>query len=46
MPPTEDDTLLPLMRMRRVLEILRAPYDRTVDWNYQLCNLEAFHGLV
>lgn len=44
-PSAEDDTLIPLVRVRRVLELLRAPYDRTVDWNYQLCNLEAFHGL-
>ena len=44
-PPEEDEALIPLVRVRRVLELLRAPYDRTVDWNYQLCNLEAFHGL-
>ena len=44
-PADEDDTLIPLVRVRRVLELLRGPYDRTVDWNYQLCNLEAFYGL-
>ena len=44
-PPAEDDTLIPLIRVRRVLEILRAPYDRHVDWDYQLRNLEAFHAL-
>jgi Ser/Thr protein kinase RdoA (MazF antagonist) len=45
LPPDEDDALLPLVRIRRVLEILRAPYDRSVDWNYQLRNLRAYRGL-
>jgi hypothetical protein len=25
--------------------LVRSPYDRMIDWNYQLCNLETFHGL-
>jgi Ser/Thr protein kinase RdoA (MazF antagonist) len=44
-PADEDQTLIPLVRVRRVLELLRAPYDTLVDWNYQLCNLEAFQSL-
>jgi uncharacterized protein YecE (DUF72 family) len=40
-PPTEDDLLVPLIRVRRMLEVLRAPYDRYVDWDYQLRKLDA-----
>jgi Ser/Thr protein kinase RdoA (MazF antagonist) len=41
-----DDTLLPpLIRVKRVLEVLRAPTDRHVDWEYQLENLRAIERL-
>ena len=44
-PAGEDDLLVPLMRVRRILEVLRAPHDRYVDWDYQLRNLDAFRNL-
>lgn len=40
-----DRLLVPLIRVRRVLEVLRAPTDRHVDWEYQRRNLEAFDRL-
>lgn len=45
LPASEEDLLLPFIRVRRILEVLRAPYDRHVDWAYQLANLEAFANL-
>jgi Ser/Thr protein kinase RdoA (MazF antagonist) len=44
-PPDEDDLLLPLVRVRRILELVRAPYDYYVDWEYQAANLEEFDRL-
>lgn len=44
-PPDEDDLLIPLIRVKRVLEVLRAPTDRHVDWKYQLDNLRSFESL-
>jgi hypothetical protein len=44
-PVVEDDLLVPLIRVRRILEVLRAPYDRHVDSHYQRQNLDAFKRL-
>jgi Ser/Thr protein kinase RdoA (MazF antagonist) len=44
-PPHEDDLLVPFVRAKRVLEILRAPADRHVDWDYQRENLLAAERL-
>lgn len=44
-PPSEDDVLVPLVRVKRILEILRAPTDRRVDWEYQLRNFRAAEKL-
>jgi homoserine kinase type II len=44
-PAYEDDLLVGLMRVRRVLELLRAPYDRHVDVDHQLRNLCALQRL-
>lgn len=44
--PAEEDALLhPLIGVKRILEVLRAPTDRHVDWAYQLRNLEAAERL-
>jgi homoserine kinase type II len=44
-PPGEDDLLVPFIRVKRVLEILRAPSDRHVDWEEQRVNLVAAERL-
>jgi Ser/Thr protein kinase RdoA (MazF antagonist) len=44
-PSADDDLIVPLIRVRRVLELVRAPYDRRVDWEYQIANLDAFERL-
>ena len=44
-PADEDDLLVPLIRVRRIMEVLRAPTDRHVDWEYQRHNLRAFAHL-
>jgi Ser/Thr protein kinase RdoA (MazF antagonist) len=44
-PDAEDDVLVPLIRIKRVLEVLRAPTDRDVDWEYQGRNVAAFNRL-
>ncbi|HEV3408204.1 MAG TPA: phosphotransferase, partial [Gaiellaceae bacterium] len=44
-PPAEDDLLVPFIRVKRVLEVLRAPTDRHVDWDEQLENLRAAEAL-
>ena len=44
-PPAEDDLLVPFIRVKRVLEVLRAPTDRHVDWDEQLENLRAAESL-
>jgi hypothetical protein len=43
--PEDDDLLVPLIRVKRVLEVLRAPTDRQVDWDYLEHNLRAFRKL-
>ena len=44
-PDAEDDLLVPFVRVKRVLEVLRAPTDRHVDWNEQLENLRTADSL-
>jgi Ser/Thr protein kinase RdoA (MazF antagonist) len=44
-PPAEEDLIVPLIRAKRVLELLRAPSDRHVDWDYQAHNLRSAENL-
>jgi Ser/Thr protein kinase RdoA (MazF antagonist) len=44
-PPGEEDLIVPLIRAKRVLELLRAPDDRLVDWEYQTHNLRSAENL-
>jgi Ser/Thr protein kinase RdoA (MazF antagonist) len=44
-PAVDEELLPPLIRVKRVLEVLRAPTDRHVDWEYQLHNLRALDRL-
>jgi Ser/Thr protein kinase RdoA (MazF antagonist) len=44
-PPREDDLIVPFVRVKRLMEVLRAPTDRHVDWAYQAANLDAFRRL-
>jgi Ser/Thr protein kinase RdoA (MazF antagonist) len=44
-PPDEDDLIRPLLRVKRILEVLRAPTDRHPRWDYQLANLRAYQVL-
>lgn len=44
-PPEEDDLIVPLLRVKRILEVLRAPTDRHPRWEYQLANLRAYQVL-
>ena len=44
-PPEEDDLIVPLLRVKRILEVLRAPTDRNPRWDYQLANLRAYQVL-
>jgi hypothetical protein len=41
-PPEEDDLIVPLLQVKRILEVLRAPTDRNPRWDYQLANLNAY----
>jgi Ser/Thr protein kinase RdoA (MazF antagonist) len=41
----DDDLILPLVRAKRILEVLRAPTDRQPRWDLQLANLEAYQTL-
>jgi Ser/Thr protein kinase RdoA (MazF antagonist) len=43
--PADDDLLVPLVRARVVLEVLRTPYDRYPQWDEQLVNLGALRAL-
>jgi Ser/Thr protein kinase RdoA (MazF antagonist) len=43
--PPDRAVLTPLVRVKRVLEVLRAPTDRHVDWDYQCENLAAIERL-
>ena len=44
-PSGEDDLIVPLLRVKRILEVLRAPTDRHPRWDYQLANLRAYQLL-
>jgi hypothetical protein len=44
-PPEEDDLIVPLLQVKRILEVLRAPTDRHPRWDYQLANLRAYQLL-
>ena len=44
-PSQEDDVLVQLVRVKRILEVLRAPSDRRVDSDYQLQNVRAAEKL-
>jgi Ser/Thr protein kinase RdoA (MazF antagonist) len=44
-PPEEDDLIVPLIRVKRILEVLRAPTDRDPRWDYQLANLRTYENL-
>jgi Ser/Thr protein kinase RdoA (MazF antagonist) len=44
-PPEEDDLIVPLVRARLLLEVLRAPYDRQPQWNRQMASLRAYTSL-
>jgi homoserine kinase type II len=41
----EEDLIIPLIRTKRILEVLRAPTDRDPRWDYQLANLHAYENL-
>ena len=44
-PSDEDDLIVPLIRARRILEVLRAPTDRHPRWDLQEANLRAYTAL-
>jgi Ser/Thr protein kinase RdoA (MazF antagonist) len=44
-PPDEDDLIVPLVRARLLLEVLRAPTDRNPRWDHQLQNMRAYAAL-
>lgn len=44
-PPADDDLLLPLLRVKRILEVLRAPTDREPRWELQERNLRSLTRL-
>lgn len=44
-PREEEELIVPLIRAKRVLELLRAPDDRHVDWDYQAHNLRSAENL-
>jgi Ser/Thr protein kinase RdoA (MazF antagonist) len=44
-PSDEDDLIVPLIRARRILEVLRAPTDRHPRWDLQQANLRAYTAL-
>ena len=44
-PPDEDDLIVPLLKVKRILEVLRAPTDRHPRWDYQLENLRSYQLL-
>jgi len=43
--PDEEDLLVPLARVKRILEVLRAPTDRKPRWEHQRHNLRALERL-
>ena len=44
-PPDEDELIMPLVRAKLLLEVLRAPNDRDPQWDHQLANLRAHAAL-
>ena len=44
-PVEADDLLVPLIRVKRIVELLRMPTDRHVDLDYHARNLDAFWSL-
>jgi Ser/Thr protein kinase RdoA (MazF antagonist) len=44
-PPRDDDLLVPLLRVKRILEVLRAPTDRHPRWEHQRRNLRSLAKL-
>ena len=45
MPPEEEDLIVPLIRARLLIEVLRAPHDREPQWDHQLASLRAYTTL-
>jgi homoserine kinase type II len=43
--PGDDDLLVPLLRVKRILEVLRAPTDRNPRWEHQRRNLRSLQKL-
>jgi Ser/Thr protein kinase RdoA (MazF antagonist) len=43
--PEDDDLLVPLVRVKRILEVLRAPTDRHPRWEHQRANLRSLAAL-
>jgi Ser/Thr protein kinase RdoA (MazF antagonist) len=41
----DDDLLIPLVRVKRILEVLRAPTDRHPRWSHQQRNLRSLENL-
>jgi hypothetical protein len=44
-PPRDDELLVPLVRVKRILEVLRAPTDRHPRWEHQRRNLRSLQNL-
>jgi homoserine kinase type II len=44
-PLEEDHLLVPFIRVRRIMEVVRAASDRHVDWEYQRHNMLSFRNL-
>jgi Ser/Thr protein kinase RdoA (MazF antagonist) len=44
-PRADDDMIVPLLRVKLILEVLRAPTDRNPRWDHQLANLRAYQFL-
>jgi Ser/Thr protein kinase RdoA (MazF antagonist) len=44
-PARDDDLLVPLVRVKRILEVLRAPSDRDPRWEHQRRNLRSLERL-
>jgi Ser/Thr protein kinase RdoA (MazF antagonist) len=44
-PAEEEDLVVPLVRVKRILEVLRAPTDRHPRWEHQKANLRSLRNL-
>ena len=44
-PVEEDSLIVPLVKAKRILEVLRAPHDRHPCWDLQDDNLRAYEAL-